>query len=85
MQIIRKGPVYRMKDREVPCFKCLLFQGISHLNLEIHIFKHMISIQILMQYEFMILCVKFSRLWLLRVLKRKFLRTKRCIVLEMAC
>lgn len=47
----------------------------------------MISIQILMQYEFMILCVKFSRLsgCSKTVLKPKFLRTKRCIVLEMAC
>lgn len=66
-----------MKDHEISCFKCLYYKGFTHLNLEIHIFKR-ISIQILMQYEFMILYVKFLRLsgCSKTVLKYKFLRTR---------
>lgn len=76
-----------MKDHEVPCFK-MSFISRDLLDLEIHNFKHMISIQILMQYEFMTVCVKFSRLsGCSKSFETKvLLRTKRrYIVLEMAC
>ena len=57
-----KAPFTAWKIVKFPVSNVFYFRGFTHLNLEIHIFKHMISIQILMQYEFMILCVKFSRL-----------------------
>lgn len=57
-QVIPKGPFCHMADHEAPRFKCLYHKGVTHLHLELHIFRTCsVSIQILMHCKFMILYV----------------------------
>lgn len=57
-QVIPKGPFCHIADHEAPRFKCLYHKGVTHLDLELHIFRTCsVSIQILMHCKFMILYV----------------------------